>query len=107
MTISLAPKTVFDTSKGAQSVAPSKDYIKPHNQVKIKLYKSWTVIFVVFILTSFRFRDHKVKMPFYYYSVSPQIIFASPMVSIIPKVNTVLHLLFYIKMKKGRGKSVS
>lgn len=40
MTTSLAPKTVFDTSKGAQSVAPSKDYIKPHNQVKIKLYKS-------------------------------------------------------------------
>lgn len=47
MTISLAPKTIFDTSKGAQdtskgaqSVAPAKDYIKPHNQVKIKLYKS-------------------------------------------------------------------
>lgn len=40
MTISLAPETVFDRSKGAQTVAPSKDYIKPHNQVKIKLYKT-------------------------------------------------------------------
>ena len=46
MTISLVPRTVFDTLKGAQSVSPSKGFVKPHSQVKIKLCKSQTVILV-------------------------------------------------------------
>lgn len=44
MTVSLAPRIVLDTLKDALSVATSKEYIKPHSQVKIKLYKSQTVI---------------------------------------------------------------